>query len=118
MVDPELQLKDIQMRQRQRQEVAANDRLADEHPNPARALIGQTGEALVQLGTQLRAWGGVSEQPGAPQKWDTQPTNAGPTPAPASPRSQSRPCPEAPTLTWEKGEGVYRVTVSAHDSSR
>ena len=113
MVDPELQLRDIQIRQRQRQEVAAKDRLAHANPHPVRQLLAQTGEALVQIGTQMRAWGGVSPQPDVPQKWDSVPATV-----PSAVTPKPRACTEPPSLTWERGEGAYWVTVSAPKLSR
>jgi hypothetical protein len=112
VTDPELLLKDIQRRQRQHQEIAAKDRLASENPHPVRELVARTGEALVQLGTQLRAWGGESGQPAGPQKWGDE--AASPTSAPPKPR----PCPEPPSLTWEKRDGAYWITIGAHEPSR
>ena len=116
MVDPELLLNDIQTRKRQRREVAAKDRLASENPHPVREVIARTGEALVQIGTQLRAWGGASGQPtvqpAALEKWSDPPT----IPNTVSPKPRA--CTEPLPLTWEKGEGAYWVTVSAPKPSR
>jgi hypothetical protein len=60
---PDLLLKDLQDRQRRREAEAATDRLAKCNPHPIRELAVETGDALVQLGTRLRAWG---EPPSAP----------------------------------------------------
>lgn len=116
MTDPELLLRDIQRRQRQRQEVAATDRLADEQPNPIRGLVAETGEALVQLGTLLRTWGGEHGESGQPEGSAPLRAEAASQTTPISPRP--RPCTELASLSWEKGERVYSVTIGAPKSSR
>lgn len=118
VMDPQLFLKDAQLRQRQRQDVAAGDRLASERFHPMHDLMAQTGAALVRLGSRMRTWGGVSEEPAIENKWEAKPAaNTRPATTNAA-SSKQRPCPEPVTLKWEKTEGAYWVTVGSHEPSK
>jgi hypothetical protein len=117
-MDPHMFLKDTQLRQRQRQVVAAGDRLANENFHPMRDAMARTGAALVRLGSRLRVWGGASDEPVVENKWEAKPAAEAQSASVNLASAKPRPCPDPITLKWEKREGAYWVTVGSHDTSK